>query len=75
MIREKFECYKTFDDIKRDVEMNVKQTVDNLINGNKDNFAMSENRYDRGYAEGYHDALVDLLNQLGIEHDYEYYND
>lgn len=55
--------------------MTTEQIIKNLIEGNKDNFAMAENRYDNGYAEGYHDALVDLLNQLGIEHDYEYYND
>ena len=54
--------------------MTTEQIIKNLIEGNKENFAMSENRYDSGYAEGYHDALVDLLNQLGIEHDYEYYN-
>lgn len=31
--------------------------------------------YQRGYFDGYHDALVDLLNNLGIENDYEIYND
>jgi len=27
--------------------------------------------YYTGYADGYHNALVDLLNQLGMEHDEE----
>lgn len=29
------------------------------------------NEYYTGYADGYHNALVDLLNRLGMEHDEE----
>lgn len=29
--------------------------------------------WERNYNEGYHDALVDVLNHLGVEHDKEYY--
>lgn len=31
--------------------------------------------YDTGYLEGIHDGLIDLLNKLGIDHDFKYKND
>lgn len=55
--------------------MDIEQIINDLIENNKENFAIPHDEYGTGYIEGYHDALVDLLNQLGIEHDYEYYND
>ena len=53
----------------------IEQMIKDLIENNKENFNFSQDEYETGYIEGYHDALVDLLNQLHIEHDYEYYND
>ena len=56
----------------------MKKIIDNLIKDNEPNFEeidTYENRsYARGYAEGIHDGLLDVLNQLKIETDEEYYN-
>ena len=30
--------------------------------------------WDNGYMCGYHDAMVEVLDHLGVEHDKEYYN-
>ena len=58
--------------------MNIKQIVLDMINNNKENFTTplyNHDGYATGYSEGYNDALVDLLNQLGIEHNEEITND
>lgn len=44
----------------------IKERVLNLIDENKDNFESSQCGYDRGYAEGYQDALVDVLSKMGF---------
>lgn len=45
-----------------------------LIKDNDDNLEISDPGYDTGYIEGVHDGLVDLLNKLGITHDFQYMN-
>lgn len=55
--------------------MDMKEVILNLIV--KNNKELLQHRvygldeYYTGYADGYHNALVDLLNQLGMEHDEE----
>ena len=51
----------------------IEQMVKDLIENNKKNIHFRVDEYEGGYVEGYNDALVDLLNQLGIKHDYTYY--
>lgn len=46
-----------------------------LIKDNDDNLEISDPGYDTGYLEGIHDGLIDLLNKLGIEHEFSYKND
>ena len=46
-----------------------------LIKDNDDNLEISDLSYDTGYIEGVHDGLIDLLNKLGIIHDFQYMND
>lgn len=45
-----------------------------LIKDNDDNLEISDLGYDTGYIEGVHDGLIDLLNKLGIIHDFQYMN-
>jgi len=52
----------------------IEQIIKDLIADNKENCHYILNKYDNGYVDGYHDALVDLMNQLGIEHDEEIWN-
>lgn len=57
---------------------NIKQIILNMIANNKENFTTpfyNHDGYATGYPEGYNDALVDLLNQLGIKHNEEIMND
>ena len=57
--------------------MDIKQIILDMINNNKENFTTplyNHDGYATGYPEGYNDALVDLLNQLGIEHNEEIMN-
>ena len=48
--------------------------IKDLIENNKENHRFCLNPYDEGYCDGYHDALVDLMNQLGISHNEEIIN-
>lgn len=45
-----------------------------LIKDNDNNLEFSDTNYDTGYIEGVHDGLIDLLNKLGIIHDFQYMN-
>lgn len=45
-----------------------------LLQDNSPNLDCHPAGYDKGYAEGYHDALVDVMKQAGIETSEEYYN-
>lgn len=60
----------------------IKDTICDMIENHEENKICFEKEtkatvrnYQEGYFNGYHDALVDLLNHLGIENKYEIYND
>ncbi len=52
----------------------IKDIIMDLISDNKENMHYVLNEYDQAYTDGYHDALVDLMNKLGIEHNEEIIN-
>lgn len=54
----------------------VEQTIKDLIDDNEgnNNPAIINAPYGKGYYEGYHDALVDLMNKLKIPHNEDIYN-
>lgn len=52
----------------------LRDIILDLIAKNKENAPYIRNEYDQGYVEGYHDALVDLMNELHIEHNEEIIN-
>lgn len=54
--------------------MYTEQIIKDLIADNEENLQIVKNDYDFGYYEGYHDALVDLMNKFGIQHKEEIYN-
>lgn len=57
--------------------MDIEQIIKDMIVDNKENFEhpLYENDgYVTGYADGYNDSLVDLLNKLGIKHNEEIRN-
>lgn len=54
---------------------NIEQIIKDAIENNKENIRFTVDEYAGGYVEGYNDALVDLLNTLGIENNYKIYND
>lgn len=60
---------------QEDITTDIEQIIKNLIEDNKANFELQFDKYGIGYAEGYNDALVDLLNKLGVKHNYEIMND
>lgn len=41
--------------------------IDNLIELNEDNYSEGNGVYQRGYLNGYHDALVDVLSQMRVK--------
>lgn len=56
-------------------DMNKLEAVINkLMEDNGENLNYADTGYDRGYAEGFHDALVDVMHGMGIETDEEYFN-
>ena len=54
----------------------IEEIIKDLIMNNEDNkpFVIDEG-YGMCYYEGYHDALVDLMNKLNIKHNEVFYND
>lgn len=66
--------------LKEDINMNnftketVKEALNFLLTEHEDNKGLLDTKYDNGYFEGYHDALVDVFNKLSIPTDEEYYN-
>jgi hypothetical protein len=52
----------------------IRNAVTTLIKDNDNNLEFSDTGYDTGYIEGVHDGLIDLLNKLGIIHDFQYMN-
>lgn len=53
----------------------TEQIIKDLIMDNEDNKPFLEDEYGTGYYEGYHDALVDLMNKLNIKHNEVFYNE
>lgn len=49
--------------------------VDYLIDSNEKDFNEHQGIYTNGYQNGYHDALVEVLNQMHIKNDYQYYDE
>ena len=62
------------------MENKIKEIIEKLMKSNEENFEDIKNgmyddkSYAMGYAEGVHDGLLDVLKELGIETDEEYYN-
>lgn len=52
----------------------VEKEVNSLLRDNQHNLDCPSSGYDKGYAEGYHDALVDVLKKFDIDTEEEYYN-
>lgn len=40
--------------------------IDNLIELNEENYSEGNGVYQRGYLNGHHDALVDVLSQMRV---------
>lgn len=55
----------------------TEQIIKDLLTDNEGNNVevITSDPYGKGYFEGYHDALVDLMNKLGIKHNEKIYND
>lgn len=53
----------------------IKKIIIDLIEDNKENLELKHDNWGDGYASGYNDALVDLLNKFEIKHDYKIIND
>lgn len=56
------------------------KTIEQFIISNQENtknidYNENKNNYATGYTQGYHDALVDILNKLKVNHSFELYND
>ena len=56
------------------MENRVKNIVEDFMKMNSENLKHIETDYDKGYMEGIHDGLLDLLKALDIDTDEEYYN-
>lgn len=41
--------------------------IDNLIELNEENYSKDNSAYQRGYLNGYHDALVYVLSQMRVK--------
>lgn len=52
----------------------IKKIIERLIESNNRNYDTNKTAYDLGYTNGVHDGLLDVLKQLGIDTDEEYYN-
>ena len=57
-----------------DITAKLVVVINNLIKDNEKNYSDDNGTYGAGYLNGYHDALVDVLNQMRIKNDYEYYD-
>lgn len=45
----------------------LKNIIDTLLEQNDERLKkLNEDNYDKGYAEGYHDALVDIIMKMDI---------
>lgn len=59
---------------KQNYVITSKDNIVKLLTANEGNKEYLEAGYDTGYYEGYHDALVDVMNKLNIPHSEEFYN-
>ena len=67
---------REYEDYIEKVERTIKSLItDNEGNRTTDLYVVFGDRYTVGYYEGYHDALVDVMNKLEINHNEKYYND
>ena len=41
----------------------------------ENNICNQVSEYDKGYLHGSHDMAIAVLNELGIEHNYQYFNE
>lgn len=48
--------------------------VSDLVAKNKENLSFASVGFDVGYLEGINDGMLDVLNKLGIKHDFQYQN-
>lgn len=51
--------------------MDIEEIIEDLLYDGKDAACYALSLYETAYLDGYHDALVDLMNKLGIEHNEE----
>ena len=56
------------------MENKIKEVIERLMKQNEENLKHSNTSYDEGYMFGIHDGLLDVLKELDIETDEEYYN-
>ncbi len=56
-------------------ESDIKAAIVDMVNANDDNARYCSNQYARGYCDGVHDSLIDVLLHFEIENDFEYFND
>lgn len=67
---------REYEDYIEKVEKTIKTLItDNEGNRTTDICVVFGNHYAIGHYEGYHDALVDVMNKLEINHNEKYYND
>jgi hypothetical protein len=52
----------------------IKAELDKRMAENEENLEENEGGYDQGYAEGYHDCLVEMYAYFGIKTEEDYYN-
>lgn len=56
------------------MENKIKEIIKRLMKQNEENLKHANTSYDEGYMFGVHDGLLDVLKELDIETDEEYYN-
>lgn len=56
-------------------ESDIKAAIVDMMKANDDNARYCSTSYDRGYCDGVHDGLMDVLMHFHIENDLDYYND
>lgn len=52
----------------------IAQEIKKRVEENEENRETIATSYEEGYMEGYHDAMIELLDWLGVKHDQKFYN-
>ena len=52
----------------------IAQEIKSRVEQNEYTRKTAVDGYGKAYTEGYHDAMIEILDYLGVEHDQEYYN-